>query len=211
MNTSITLVIGCGRGPRQARRFVGLLADAIAERLDQRGAAVDHVAHHGDRDEPGRVVLQVRLGGATVDDLLGTHLLTADLRGPRARRRWFAAVERHERPDTELPALARHDLDIRFVRASGPGGQNVNKRATAVQILHRPTGLRVSCDRHRTQARNRADALRSLRERVAAAAQQVQGHGRTEAWLGRREITTHTPVMRWRLADKSGERIAPAR
>src|SRR3712207_4815422 len=65
------------------------------------------------------------------------------------------------------------DLDIvAFVRASGPGGQNVNKVATAVRITHKPTGLTVTCSVERSQQQNRRLAMSiqigraSCRERV---------------------------------------------
>ena len=47
------------------------------------------------------------------------------------------------------------DLDESFIRSSGPGGQNVNKVATAVFLRHRPTGIAVKCQRERSQAQNR--------------------------------------------------------
>jgi len=47
------------------------------------------------------------------------------------------------------------DLQETFIHASGPGGQHVNKVATAVHLLHRPTGIAVKCEQTRSQAMNR--------------------------------------------------------
>ncbi|MBI2870596.1 MAG: peptide chain release factor-like protein [Candidatus Omnitrophica bacterium] len=47
------------------------------------------------------------------------------------------------------------DLEESFIRSSGPGGQNVNKVSTQVQLAHRPTGITVKCQRERSQALNR--------------------------------------------------------
>lgn len=58
------------------------------------------------------------------------------------------------------------DLKIDFFRSSGPGGQNVNKRETAVRITHLPTGLQVASQVERTQERNREIALELLRSRI---------------------------------------------
>lgn len=62
--------------------------------------------------------------------------------------------------------LAESDLDETFIRASGPGGQNVNKTATAVRLLHRPTGLEVKMQKARTQGLNRYYARKRLCELV---------------------------------------------
>lgn len=196
---AITLRIGAGRGPFEARRFVAMLADALCERLATSGAAVQAVERHGDPQAPGRVALRLRGTDAGLV-VVGTHMLTAELRGPRARRRWFAAVELDTGEGTSEVELPAAELDTRFVRSRGPGGQNVNKRSTAVQITHVPTGIAVHCDTHRSQARNRAAALAALQHAVA---RHLHEHDRaarrTEAWQARRELPTHAPVMRWRL------------
>jgi len=66
----------------------------------------------------------------------------------------------------EALGVSESDLDESFVRSSGPGGQNVNKVATCVVILHRPTGLAVRCQRERSQAINRFLARRQLVEKL---------------------------------------------
>jgi peptide chain release factor len=60
------------------------------------------------------------------------------------------------------------DLDEDFVRASGPGGQKVNRTATAVRLHHRPTGLEVKAQESRSQSLNRFYARRRLCELIEA-------------------------------------------
>src|SRR5438132_3039441 len=58
------------------------------------------------------------------------------------------------------------ELDITACRASGPGGQGVNTTDSAVQIIHKPTGLIVRCADQRSQQKNKARALTVLRSRL---------------------------------------------
>jgi len=58
--------------------------------------------------------------------------------------------------------IPEEDLKIEFARSSGPGGQNVNKRETAVRVVHLPTNIAVHVDSERSQAQNREKALAIL-------------------------------------------------
>jgi len=62
--------------------------------------------------------------------------------------------------------LNEDDLEEKFVRSQGPGGQNVNKVATCVQLKHIPTGIEVKCSTGRTQAANRTKARKILAQKV---------------------------------------------
>src|SRR3972149_3543902 len=62
--------------------------------------------------------------------------------------------------------LLPEDLKIEFSRSSGPGGQNVNKRETAVRIVHMPTGISVHASGERSQEQNRQFALAILKSKL---------------------------------------------
>lgn len=70
--------------------------------------------------------------------------------------------------DERLAAVgARVDeVEERFVRGSGPGGQKINKTSSTVWLRHRPTGIEVRCQRERSQTANRALAWQELCEKL---------------------------------------------
>jgi len=77
--------------------------------------------------------------------------------------------------DERLAALGAHaaEVDERFVRGTGPGGQKINKASSTVWLRHRPTGIEVRCQRERSQAANREFAWRALCEKLAARAREA--------------------------------------
>lgn len=87
-------------------------------------------------------------------------------RFPVSARRERELVERMERL-----GIFEDDLEERFVRGSGPGGQKINKTASCVQLRHVPTGIEVRCQVERSRALNRYRARIELCDRIEASVQ----------------------------------------
>ena len=60
--------------------------------------------------------------------------------------------------------IPKDDVVESFIRSSGPGGQNVNKVATCVALIHKPSGILIKCQEFRSQYKNRERAWELLRE-----------------------------------------------
>jgi len=115
------------------------------------------------------------------------------------------------RPEKEVRLLKHmHELGIReedieetFTRSRGPGGQNVNKTSTCVQIKHIPTGIVVRAERERSQGLNRFLALRLL---VSKIEDKILGKKSSEQL--NREKNRKQKKRRYRRAKKKLESIS---
>ena len=101
----------------------------------------------------------------------GTHRLArvSPFNAEGKRQTSFATVDvTPEFEDTGL-VIPEKDIEIvAFVRASGPGGQNVNKVASAIRVTHLPTGIQVVASTYRDQLQNKSQALAVLRSKLEA-------------------------------------------
>jgi peptide chain release factor 2 len=115
---------------------------------------------------------------------VGVHRLVRLSPFDAAHRRHtsFASVAAYPEVDESVDIEIK-DADIRldFFRASGPGGQHVNKSSTAVRVTHLPTGIVVSCQNERSQFRNRENAMKILRSRLYALHEEEERKKRKEA------------------------------
>jgi peptide chain release factor 2 len=105
----------------------------------------------------------------------GTHRLVrlSPFNANNLRQTSFALVEVLPQTDDDTTIkIEEDDLEWDFYRASSHGGQNVQKVSSAVRVTHKPTGLIVTCQTERYQAQNREYALKLLRAKLLALAEQ---------------------------------------
>ena len=112
----------------------------------------------------------------------------------------FAAVdcvpEFEEDIDVEVN---EEDLRIDFYRASGAGGQHVNKTSSAVRITHEPTGIVVQCQNERSQHKNRAQAMKVLKARLYMFEQQKRDDELAKLYGNKGEIAWGSQIRSYVL------------
>lgn len=101
----------------------------------------------------------------------GTHRLArvSPFNAQGKRQTSFATVD--VTPEFEETAVTIPDKDLEitaYARSAGPGGQNVNKVASAIRLVHKPTGIMVVSSTHKEQGQNRSQALRLLQAKLEA-------------------------------------------
>ena len=110
------------------------------------------------------------------------------------RRNWFVQVSRIEPPDDdEVAALRPAELEITAMRSTGAGGQNVNKRSTAVRVRHLPSGLEVVARGERSQSANRREGLARLAWLLREQAQGRRELGQRAQWDAKGQVERGRP------------------
>jgi len=178
-NAIITIIAGAGGD--DAEDFSAMLLNMYMKYANKNNWNI-FLIHENKNEHNGYRNVSFELKGKNVYGTLkresGVHRLVrvSPFDAKKLRHTSFCLVEvlpkfsKIEEKDVVIP---EGDLRIEFSRSSGPGGQNVNKRDTAVRLVHLPTGIAVHASTERSQEQNRERAMSILRAKIFKRAEEA--------------------------------------
>lgn len=177
-NAVVSIVAGAGGD--DAEDFARMLVEMYQRYAEGKGWSVTILDSNANQQNGYRNIT-FEIGGknayGTLQTESGVHRLVriSPFNSNGKRQTSFVLVEISPAiDDLQEAVLSEEDIDISFAKSGGAGGQNVNKRETAVRIVHTPTNISVHVSSERSQQQNREKAMRLLAGKVLAFNEQQQ-------------------------------------
>jgi peptide chain release factor 2 len=187
------MTIFSGAGGDDAEDFSAMLLKMYFKYFEKKGWNYT-ILHENQNNNGGYRNITVEINGkiayGTLKNESGVHRLVriSPFNANAKRHTSFSMVEiipKFEKQNEKDVELDEKDLRIELSRSSGPGGQNVNKRETAVRIVHIPTNLSAQSDSERTQEANKEKALTILRGKIYRALEEKRIEKRENMYVSK--------------------------
>ena len=171
-NAILTIISGAGGD--DAEDFSAMLLAMYMKYANKKGWGITLLDEHKN-DHNGYRNVSIEISGKNVYGNLknenGVHRLVriSPFNAKKLRHTSFSLVEvlpKFSKLEEKDVVLRPEDLKIEFAKSGGPGGQNVNKRETAVRIVHIPTNIAAHVSTERSQEQNREQAMAILRAKI---------------------------------------------
>ncbi|MBL4676957.1 MAG: peptide chain release factor H [Mucilaginibacter sp.] len=194
----MVIQITSGKGPAECCRVVACVQSLMLKQARQQGIEIEILENKPGDINGTQLSSTMMVSGQNFDafvrEWVGTVLWIAQspYRKFHKRKNWFVGVAAFDM--TEFAAWNIKDVKLETCRASGPGGQNVNKVETAVRGTHLPTGLQVLAMDSRSQLENKKLCLARLEAKVMVAqTEQLMARQQTQ-WMQHNLLERGNPV-----------------
>ncbi len=204
-NNGAFLFIQAGAGGTEAQDWAQMMSRMYARWAERHGFATEVIEEH-EGDTAGIKNITYRISGERVygwlKNEIGVHRLVriSPFNANGKRQTSFASVDVWpDIDDTIEIEINEKDLRIDTYRASGAGGQHVNKTDSAVRITHLPTNTVVTCQNERSQIQNREMAMKMLRSKLYELEMQKRAEAEDAAKAAQKKIEWGSQIRNYVL------------
>lgn len=185
--------ITSGKGPEECERVVALVLSKLMDAAKGNALEAKVVDVVEGRLPSTYLSAMVLVKGNDLDSFCNSWTGTIQWIGQspyrkfHKRKNWFVGVKAYD--ISKIAAWNEKDVVFQTMRASGPGGQNVNKVETAVRATHLPSGISVTASAERSQLQNKKEAIEKLKAKLMSWQIEQANKHIQEKWMEHNTLT----------------------
>lgn len=197
MKTKI-IQITSGRGPAECCLAVALTLKEIIKEANQQQITYEVIDRVNGQENGTLVSATVKLEGKNTAHFCSTWIgvllwiSQSPYRKYHKRKNWFIGIESYD--TSTLVEWNEKDIHYQTLRATGPGGQNVNKVETAVRAIHSTSGIQVMANDSRSQLQNKKLATERLKEQFIKWQMKALKGDQQQQWQQHNELQRGNPI-----------------
>lgn len=201
------LLLSAGKGPQECAYAVGLALKRLQQECEKASVrcSIVEIKEEGSANCLHHVILSLEGDNenAIVNSWVGSMLWVCQspFRKKHKRKNWFfsgkiidSETSQPNNAMKDVTEISLSDIDFSFCRASGAGGQHVNKTDSAVRAVHKPTGIQVRVETERSQHGNKRIAIKLLEYKLKQQGEEQSKADDKKAWNSHQTLERGNPM-----------------